>query len=566
MLTASAGVISAGIAIWVVPLREARAGFAVQATTYIVAIGVDKYPPESGISQVQFAEADASQLAPALADWDYKKPAEDHRETAKVEITPLLGADATVEHIRAAMRAIADKASPVDRFYFIFDGMGICSETERSYEFAAYDTVAEKDGSFRNGISAKDLRTMLMQIPAEKQYVIFDSCGSHKALNDLAAALQLPGQKSLKFVYLVAPNGASLETAQAGHGLLTAVFLDGLAGAADADHTGVITWDRLMGYLTWRLPEKTDGKEGIFVQTIFPDVAPEPPPTRGVDFASPSADAPADRPDDLGQDYALLIGTDHYANGWRTLHNAVGDVQAVHRELVRDYGFQDDGQHIVEIDDASKHAAERAMETLLGKKFGKRDRLLVYVAGHGLRTPLEGYVVFADSKLPKPGDDEDNATDSMMAFSYLSSALDRIQVNHELLVLDVCYGGMFDARTQFHSLIGVSDEGSAPRDELIRRALEAPSRIYITSGDENHQVSDGEPGQHSPFSRRFLSILEQNRTNPLFLDASTLYSGLRSLEREPRAGYFYASHAQEGADYLLIPKPAAASAGAASGR
>jgi uncharacterized caspase-like protein len=552
----------ASVSLMVLPLRTARAGIEKSsAKTYVLAVGINKYPKESGLEQIEYAEADASQLAPALA-----KREETQGLSSSSRVTTLLGSDATVANILSSMEKIAGEAGPDDHFYFVFDGMGICIPTERTYEFAAYDTQTLDQQTFRNGLSTKDLRTMLMQIPATFQYVVFDTCGSHKALNDLASALQLPGQKSLKVVRLVAPDGSSLETKEAGHGLLTSVLLEGLAGAADADHSGRITWDRLMGYLTWRLQEKTDFQEGIFSQTIYADVAPEPAPTRG----SPSDSAPTraltpdnsseDEPADsggLGEDYALLIGTDHYSGGWPVLHNAIGDVQAVHRELVRDYGYKDDSEHIIELDDATKHQTEHALETLLARKFDKRDRLLVYVASHGLKTPLEGYVVFADSRTPKPGDAEDNATDSMMAFSYLSDALDQMKVRHELLVLDVCYGGRLDAKTPFHSLMGTTGDDTAPRDELIRRALEASSRIYITSGDENHQVSDGDPGQHSPFSRRFLAILQQNRSNPVFLDVSTLYYGLRSLPREPRAGYFYQSHAEEGADFILIPRPEA---------
>jgi uncharacterized caspase-like protein len=555
--------LSAAVWLTMLPLPTARAGFkkAAAAKTYVLAIGINRYPAGSGFIDLQYAEADASQLPAALAEREKKQLG-----ATGQEITILLGHDATVENIQAAMKKIAGEAAPDDSFYFIFDGMGICKETQRTYEFAAYDTQTPDQATFRNGLSAKDLRTMLVQIPATYQYVIFDTCGSHKALNDLSAALQLPGQKSLKLVRLVAPEGGSYETPEAGHGLLTWVLLEGLAGAADADHSGSITWDRLMGYLTWRLPEKSEYAEHVFTQTIYADVSPDPAPTRGspADAAPTRAltpdDSSQDEPADtggLGQDYALLIGTDRYSGGWPALHNPVGDVQAIHQELVRDYGFIDDGQHVVELDDPTKRQAEKALEALLARNFGKRDRLLVYIAGHGLRKSPEGYLVFADSKTPKPGDDDDDATDSMMAFSYLSSFLDHIPVNHELLVMDVCYGGLFDAKTQFHSLIGGSTEDSAPRDDLIRRALAAPSRIYITSGDENHQVSDGEPGQHSPFSRRFLSVLEQNRTNPMFLDVSTLYFALRSLPREPRAGYFYPSHAEEGADFILIPTPRA---------
>lgn len=259
----------------------------------------------------------------------------------------------------------------------------------------------------------------------------------------------------------------------------------------------------------------------------------------------------------MGQDFALLVANDHYPGGWPTLHNPIFDVSSVRQELVRDYGFHDDSDHIIELHDVNKREVNDAIMKLWAKHYGQNDRLLVYFAGHGLRTPIEGYIVFPNSKLPQAED----ATDNMLAFSALSSALDKVPVPHLLLVLDVCYGGMFDGNTRngrprLQGLLPSHWDDSAPRNVLIQRALESKSRIYITSGDEDHQVNDGEAGKHSPFSRRFLAILQQNRTEP-FLGVRTLYDDLRTLPREPKVGYFYSSLAEQGADYVFIPQPSA---------
>jgi hypothetical protein len=119
--------------------------------------------------------------------------------------------------------------------------------------------------------------------------------------------------------------------------------------------------------------------------------------------------------------------------------------------------------------------------------------------------------------------------------------------------MDVCYGGVFDATTSFHSILGGTADHPASRDQLVLRALRARSRIYITSGDENHQVSDGEPGDHSPFSKALLKELQQKGGKDGLLDVATLYSSLRSLPMEPRAGYFDIGGAQQNADFVLIP-------------
>ncbi len=546
----------------------AHAGFRSPQTidVYILSVGINRYPAQSGIYNPKFAEADATAIAPALAKWLNSDPA-----LYNAHFSTLLGANATVEGIRRAMQEIAAKASSDDVFFFAFAGMGACDTTHRSYEFAAYDTVVQADGSFRNALRARDLGALLVQIPATEEYVIVDTCGSHKALDDLHAALQPPDDSHTlsllsRKVHLLAPDQASWEPDQEMHGLLTAALLDGLAGGADFDHSGRITWDRLVGYVNWKLPElgeKYHLLENLYPLTIYGDAAGPQAPTRGFE-TKPEEPSPGES--DLGQDYALLVATDHYAGGWPELHNPIFDISTLREVLVRSYGFRNDADHIIELHDANKHDIEPAIEKLMAKHFGKRDRLLVYFAGHGLRTPIDGYLVFSNSKPPQIED----ATDSMISFSEISSALNRIQVPHLLLVLDVCYGGLFngmvgDAKTSFQSMLGSGNDETASSSELIRRALEANSRIYIASGDENHAVSDGDPGQHSPFSRRFLAVLEQNQSKQPFLDVATLFNGLRSLPREPKAGYFYSAHVEQGADYIFIPQSQSTLAPASAG-
>ena len=529
----------------------------VPGDVYILSVGINQYPRQSGLdSHIMFAEADASALPAALEKWIKEPEAHDVAAkllpTVRVYVTTLLGPKATIDGIRSAMQQIARSARPGDVFIFNFDGMGVCETTHANYEFAAYDSVKTDDGSWQNALRARDLGALLTQIPATEQFVILDTCGSHRALDDLRVALQPPGTdfKYLwKQVHLFAPDGASRETVETKHGLLTAAFLDGLAGGADVDHSGRITWDRLVGYVTWKLPEsdKEDmaNAERLYALTIYGDASPAKAPTRAL---TPVAEDAAPDPNDIGQDYALLVGTDHYSGDWPTLNNPISDVKALREELVRDYGFRNDDDHIIEIDEAGKSDIAPKIHQLMAKKFRANDRLLVYFAGHGYRTylggkNLEGYVVFRGSKNPT----DDDATDSMMSFSDLSAQLNSIGVQHLLLVMDVCYGGLFDGttdhvKTSFLSLLGGNEQDTAPASELMRRALAAPSRIYITSGDENHQVSDGEKGQHSPFSGRFISVLQANAKSRPYLDMAFLLNGLRSLPREPKAGYFYAAH------------------------
>jgi len=554
---------------------ESWAGYAWVRETYVLAIGINRYTEGSGFPAIQFAEADATALAPAMGKLMRAGPDE------SVHVTTLLGSAATVNAIRDAMQQIAVTAKPEDVFVFAFDGMGECRADNSLYYFAAYDTRALPDRTVQNPLSSRDLGVLMAQIPARKQFVILDTCGSHKALDNLHAALQPPADvqsHSIKEVHLLAPDGPSYESPKVQHGLLTAALLSGLAGGADVDHSGKITWDRLVGYLTWKLPESVHTvfdedpreyagpPEPLYALTIYSDAALPKAPTRGI---TPEPDETVDS-SGPGVDYALLVGTDHYTNGWNQLNNPIHDITELHKELVRDYGFQDDPEHIFELHDPVQGDLDPVIEKLIAKKFNKNDRLLVYFAGHGLPTfiagkPLEGYLVFSDSKLPKLPNAED-ARGTMESFSDLSQKINMIGIGalHTLLVMDVCYGGLFDGRTRgvttgFQSLLPNGGEQSvASPDELIHRVLEHPSHIYITSGDENHSVSDGLPGEGSPFSQRFLFVLKKKAEGQPYIDMAHLYAGLFSLERKPKMGYFPPGQQDgQGADFLFIPRSSA---------
>jgi hypothetical protein len=73
-------------------------------------------------------------------------------------------------------------------------------------------------------------------------------------------------------------------------------------------------------------------------------------------------------------------------------------------------------------------------------------------------------------------------------------------------------------------------------------------------------VSDGASGAHSPFSKALLTELERRGGDQHLLDIATLYSGLRNLSLEPRAGYFDRGGTELNADFVLIPSDLPSSA------
>lgn len=547
---------------------------------YILSIGIDHYPT---LPNFRFAQQDATAIAQAFA------PTPSNVKLYDVTSTPLLNPTAT--EITQAIQTDARLAKPGDVFLLYFNGNGLC-DLKGDYAFAATDT-AITDGAPKNALSATRLAALLQQIPARRQLILLDTCDSQRAVNSLHAALQRPDSFGLdtlqRQVAVLSMDGSTtFEPNNVGHSALTYFFLKGLTGPAGDGHVTEASFEAYLKGLmpqvsaaakipmqlhSWStlgplvLSESDAHAEAMIrveleqssirqtLQSYHPahaesalssDEQPDEDTTRGQGSRTPSGQS---KLVDLGKDYALIVATDHYAPGWRTLQNPLFDARALSDELVHDYGF--DPSRITLLRDAKKSDLVRTIKQFIAQKgqFGPNDRMLVYFAGHGVKDVVDGYVAFADSKPPS----EDDSLDSLMNFATLSNALNTIPVPHLLLVMDVCYGGVFDARTSFHTLLGGDQDEQAPRDQLIQRMLRARSRIYLTSGDENHEVSDGKPGLHSPFSRALLRALQQRGGQSQLLDIASLYSSLRSLPMEPRAGYFDRSGAEQNADFVLIP-------------
>jgi uncharacterized caspase-like protein len=413
-------------------------------------------------------------------------------------------------------------------------------------------------------LHSQEFAQLLYQIPTQKQIILLDSCDTKAALDAIREGLD-GNRRSLlqqadRRVALIGVDGVALENSELKHGVFTFCILEALNGAADVDHKGLITEARLEGYLTWRVSEQAHGDENLYSYSTLrnlalvrpapiPSIAP-PPATENMRGSELEPDTSSGN--GLGTDYVLLVATDHYSAGWDTLPNPIADARALRAELISKYGYSDDAEHTVAIEEVSENAFLDEVKRLRTVKFGPQDRLLVYFAGHGIRDKEadEGYIVFNDT-LP-PALDPYHRT--ALPYGYLSTLLNGIGVPHLMLIIDSCYGGTFAATGDFKNLLSRVNLPQASREKLIVRYMRAESRIYLTSGDEHHAVSDGAPGEHSPFASALLSILDQNAQQGNLLHAADLYLDLQSLPSEPRSGYFFPGASESGADFLFIPR------------
>jgi len=194
------------------------------------------------------------------------------------------------------------------------------------------------------------------------------------------------------------------------------------------------------------------------------------------------------QPEDAGQPaghhYLLVIGIDAYQHCPR-LYNAVKDARDVMEVLTAQYQFDD--AHIITLfnEEATQANILHQLEQL-SRQVTERDNLLVYFSGHGEynKTIDEGFWIPVDGRLDNHG--------SFVAFSIFSRYLKAIRSFHTFVIADSCYAGsMF------------TDRDVRTRTMALERRERIPSRWLFTAG-RNEVVSDGKPGDNSPFADSIL--------------------------------------------------------------
>jgi peptidoglycan hydrolase-like protein with peptidoglycan-binding domain len=189
---------------------------------------------------------------------------------------------------------------------------------------------------------------------------------------------------------------------------------------------------------------------------------------------------------DYGNYHALVIGNDMYRTLPR-LGTAVGDAEAVAKELERDYHF-----NVRLLTNATEEDIIGAL-TEMRRELAWDDNLLIYYAGHGWydQDAEQGYWLPVDAS-------EDNQA-HWISNADITNALKALKAKHILVVADSCYSGTL-ARNANISLRGI---------DYIERIVKKKARTVLTSGGLEPVLDAGGEG-HSVFARAFLAALEEN--------------------------------------------------------
>jgi hypothetical protein len=157
----------------------------------------------------------------------------------------------------------------------------------------------------------------------------------------------------------------------------------------------------------------------------------------------------------------------------------------------------------------------------------------VFFAGHGTFVGEgkngRGFII--------PRDGRSGVRSSWISYSDLADELDLLPDHRVLLLLDVCFGGSFVQ--QYRS---VEDPyGTASAADVYGRYAPYRSRLALTSGALQY-VSDGRPGQHSPFAFHVLRALRspggRNGDGLLVFDELVSFAQELAGEQAPLSGGF----------------------------
>ena len=188
-----------------------------------------------------------------------------------------------------------------------------------------------------------------------------------------------------------------------------------------------------------------------------------------------------------GKNYLLAIGIDSY-DECPTLYNAVKDAKEVVSVLLDKYQFEEE-QITTLYDQAATRRNILNQLRELTLKVTPQDNVLIYFSGHGEydKATDEGYWIPVEAKNGEHADYISN--------SNIRKHLSAIKSHHTFLMADSCFSGSLFAKGTGRN--------------VSKRYENDPSRWGLTSG-RNEIVSDGKPGDNSPFAESLLYRLKKN--------------------------------------------------------
>lgn len=236
------------------PLRAA------EGKTYALLVGVSKYGKLPKDLWLQYPDADASAFARFLAS-----PRGGAVPAAQMHV--LTNEQATTGALRAEFRDFLQTPGKEDTVYILIAGHGTVDAS------GAYVLTYDSDPGNLAGsaMPMAELHSLVERELTRAGHVIFlaDVCRAAaiagQKTTDLGGVVAKIGEAPGEMLGLMAarPKELSMEGPEfgGGHGAFTFVVLQGLSGAADADHDGFVTASELIDFVTTGVPKLTGNRQ-----------------------------------------------------------------------------------------------------------------------------------------------------------------------------------------------------------------------------------------------------------------------------------------------------------------
>lgn len=227
-----------------------------------------------------------------------------------------------------------------------------------------------------------------------------------------------------------------------------------------------------------------------------------------------------------GKDYLLVMGIDKYKS-WPVLSNPAADARAFEKVMIDNYGYKN--ENVIEL--FNENATRKNIYIQLKKlvdNLTPNDRLLVYYAGHG----------FYDEKLELgywiPVNAESEEYDEFLNNLDIARYVQKMKAKNIFVIADACYSG------------------SLVRDMQKENSKDYRSRIILCAG-KLQPVSDGKPGEHSPFATQVLQFFKTS-TNKQVLASDLIQFVKLALKKAPPVGGALDEVGDENGDFIFERK------------
>jgi WD40 repeat protein len=172
----------------------------------------------------------------------------------------LYDAEAKKEKVQEIFKKITETAQRQDVFVFFYAGHGkVVTADEQSTFFLVMQDVKNEQELEGRGLSAKELSTLLTNVPAARQLVLFDACQSGAALDDFMQSKSVKGvarKTGSAVIASASSDQAANQVTSIQHGVFSYTLLKALGGEVKNDK-GKVTVNALKNYVEEQVPELT---------------------------------------------------------------------------------------------------------------------------------------------------------------------------------------------------------------------------------------------------------------------------------------------------------------------